>query len=74
MFYHNNKWNISTTSVLDAEQCYWISDKSILQLMKDCLVNENWESFCSKHEPEKIYLYTLIHHENIHLIDYFYLF
>ena len=74
MFYHNNKWNISTTSVLDADKCYWKSDKSILELMKDCLINESWENFCSKHDPNKIYLYTLIHHENIHLIDYSYKF
>jgi len=76
MFYHNNEWNISTTSVIDANECHWKSDKSILDLVKECFSeNENqWRNFCAKHNPEKIYLYTLIHHENIHLIDYSYKF
>lgn len=72
MFYHNNEWCISTTGVIDANNCYWKSEKSILQLVKECLVDNTWEGFCSKHNPQIIYLYTLIHHENIHLIDYSY--
>lgn len=77
MFYHNNKWNISTTSVIDAKNCYWKSNNNILDLVKECIEENNeikWEDFCSKHNPEKIYLYTLIHYENIHLINYSYKF
>lgn len=75
MFYHNNKWNVSTTSMINADECYWKCDKSILCLIKDCFSDDNnWEEFCGKHNPEIIYLYTLIHHENIHLIDYSYKF
>lgn len=75
MFYHNNRWNVSTTSMINADECYWKCNKSILSLVKECLTEEeSWEDFCSKHNPERIYLYTLIHYENIHLIDYSYKF
>lgn len=74
MFYNNNQWNVSTTSMIDANECYWKCDKSILCLVKECISDSTWEDFCSKHNPEKIYLYTLIHYENIHLIDYSYKF
>jgi len=80
MFYHNNQWNVSTTSVIDANECYWKCDKSILELVQECFseteseYETGWESFCAKHNPEKIYLYTLIHNENMHLINYSYKF
>lgn len=80
MYYHNNKWNISTTSYIEANKCYWKSKSSIYQLLLDCIKLENknkeesFKEFCSKHDKSYIYVYNIVHYENIHLIDYTYKF
>ena len=78
MYYHNNEWNISTTSYLDAYKCFWKSKKSIGTLFIDTIASvdtekdteSHWESFCDEHDKNVVYFYTLVHHDNIHLIDY----
>lgn len=71
IFFHNG-WVISTSSFLDANNCFWKSDKSILELAKECV--PDWHHFLEQHNKDFLYLYTLIHFENIHLIDYSYKF
>ena len=64
------KWRVCTSSFLDASECYWKSSKSILELVQECV--DDWESFLSSLDKTFLYMYTLVHHDNIHLIDYTY--
>lgn len=80
LFFFKDKWNISTTSFIDAKNCYWKSCKSIYTLFSECIklnnssMDESMELFLSKHDTTKVYIYSLVHFENIHLIDYSYRF
>ena len=77
MFFHKDKWFLSTASFIDAYECFWKSEtKSIWDLFLECIkldgkgTEESWDIFCSKHDKNKSYNYNLVHHENKHLIDY----
>ena len=72
IFFCQDQWIISTSSFLNADECHWKSDKSILSLAKECV--DDWSIFLENHDKEYIYMYTLVHHDNIHLIDYSYLY
>lgn len=37
VYFYDNKWNISTKRCLDANNAYWISDKSFYELFIECL-------------------------------------
>lgn len=74
IFHHNDSWKITTASFLDAGECYWKSKRSILELAKDCTHDISWNEFLETHDRDHIYMYNLIHYENIHLIDYSYKF
>lgn len=67
MYQYNGEWLVSTRRCLDASESYWRSKRSHLEMMKDCV---DWASFCDLHDPTKVYLYVLVHHENKQLIDY----
>ena len=49
IFFHN-EWVISTSSFLDANNCFWKSDKSILEMAKECV--PDWHHFLEQHDGE----------------------
>lgn len=81
MYFHDGKWKTSSTSKLDARECWWKSiKKSLHDLFIDAITYPGgdsvveWDRFCDKHDKNKMYTYSVIHFENIHLIDYSYRF
>ena len=73
-YYHNHKWNMSTTSIIEASKCFWKNkDKSIQQMVLET-IQTSYDAFLDLHDKDKIYIYDLIHFENKHLIDYSYRF
>jgi hypothetical protein len=80
LYYHKNMWRTSTRSKIKASECIWKAKKSLHDLMLDtisCDADNHldaWETFCSKHDPNKVYTYNIVHHENKHIIDYSYRF
>ena len=72
MIFFFKSWRVCTSSFLDASECFWKSEKSVFELTKECV--DNWELFLESLDKTKLYCYTLIHHENKHLIDYTYKF
>lgn len=69
MYYYDDKWSLSTRKYPDANQAFFRSNETLFDLFKDCIDNK-WSEFCSMHDTGKIYLYVLVHHKNIHLINY----
>lgn len=69
MFNYKDEWFLSTRKCVNAKNSVWKSTKSHLELAKEC-IDHKWDEFCKMHDKNKVYLYVLIHHENVHLIDY----
>ena len=78
-YYYNNKWNFGTTSCPDINTSrYSHPTKTHGQMLNETLCEiMNYEdentvrnSFCEILDKEQSYVFTLIHHENIHIINY----
>jgi hypothetical protein len=71
-FNYNNNWIVSTRKCIDAEDSKWRNSKSHMVLFHEAIkeLNTDWKTFCNVHDPNYIYTYILVHHENIQLIDY----
>jgi hypothetical protein len=73
LFNHNNKWYLSTRKCLDSKTSVYLNI-SHYDLFLDVLNISDLDLFTSKLDINYIYNFILIHHENIHNIDYSYLF
>ena len=68
-YHHDGGWKVATRRCGDASQCFrWKRKKSILHLVKECV--EDWDRFLETHNPDRVYSYVLVHHENRNIIDY----
>lgn len=82
VFYHNDKWYVSTRRCLNSDKSVFnISECNLLKshykmfeevLLKACYINFN--EFTASLDKTKSYYFVLIHHENKHIIDYTYVF
>jgi hypothetical protein len=78
VFFHNNKWYVSTRRCLNSQESVFtnsesISYKSHFDMFEDILKLEGYESFnnfCEILNPSQSYYFVLIHHQNKHIIDY----
>ena len=80
IFYHNDKWFVSTRRCLNSHDSVLITPdetiptkKSHYDMFMDVLKKDGYETFtefASKLSTDKSYYFVLIHHENKHLIDY----
>jgi len=80
VFYHNNKWYVSTRRCLDSRESKFNSDKTHYDMFCDVILNdpykqyENVEGFFDNLDKNYSYYFVLIHHLNKILIDYTYKF
>src|SRR5437868_3277973 len=65
MFYHNNKWYVTTRRCLDAATSIWANNISYYDLLMDA-VNIDF----TKLDQNLCYNFVLLHHKNQNLIDY----
>jgi len=71
LFYHKNKWFLSTRRCLDSKESIWI-DTNYYDMFMDVLNKENisFDDFVNKLNQDLGYYFVLIHHKNKHVIDY----
>ena len=71
MFYHNDKWFLSSRRCLDASESLW-KEVSHREMFLEVLSKDNltWETFCDKLDKSKNYYWILIHHNLKNIIDY----
>jgi hypothetical protein len=71
MFYHNDKWYLSSRRCLDASESLWNNvshrDMFLEVLAKD---NMDWDTFCLKLDKTRNYYWILIHHNLKNVVDY----
>ena len=67
MFYHNDRWFVSTRRCLDCHDSK-INGQSHYDMLIETL--ENFEEFTSKLDKSKSYYFVLLHHNNKLVIDY----
>ena len=75
IFYHLNKWYVSTRRCLDSNKSIFEVNevKSHYQMFDEVLQKteyNNFENFSQILDKNKSYYFVLIHHENKHIIDY----
>lgn len=73
LFYHQNKWFLSTRRCLDASTSKWKNDISHFDLFMEVLHQSNYESFdqfTDKLDSSKTYHFILLHHLNRNYVDY----
>lgn len=76
LFNHNNKWYLSTRRCLDSNLSIY-KNKSHYQMFEEIIKNagyDNFDTFCEILDKNQTYYFVLLHHENIHEIDYTYKF
>ena len=66
VYYHNNKWYVSTRRCLDANDSKWIKDRSYRQMF-----NETIDNLFTLDDLDKnnVYYFILIHYKNKNIID-----
>lgn len=82
VFFHNNKWYISTRRCLNSHDSVFTNAdsttyKSHFDMFEEVLKLEGYESFnnfCEQLNTSYSYYFVLIHHQNRHVIDYTHLF
>jgi len=67
MFYHNDRWFVSTRRCLDCHDSK-INGQSHYDMLIETL--ENFEEFTNKLDKTKSYYFVLLHHNNKLVIDY----
>jgi hypothetical protein len=76
VFYHNNKWYVSTRRCLDSSDSKLNQEsesKNHYEMFLDILRKagyETFDDFCMVLDKHKSYYFVLIHHQNKHIIDY----
>ena len=68
MFYHNDRWFVSTRRCLDCHDSK-INGQSHYDMFNETL-EENFEEFTNKLDKTKSYYFVLLHHNNKLVIDY----
>lgn len=69
LFCYNGAWRVATRKCLDNEAiAHRCPTTSYLDLAKSAV--PSWDIFISAHDPQRTYLYVLVHHKNGFLIDY----
>ena len=68
VFYHNNKWYVSTRRCLNSNESIW-GDKSHFDMFMDAL-NEDFNTFTNKLNKDNCYYFVLIHYQNKNIVDY----
>lgn len=68
--YHDNGWKISTRRCLDATTSYLHNKTKNHKTMFEECINMAFDEFVKLLKPDNSYAFTIVHHENIHLIDY----
>lgn len=68
MFYHNDKWFVSTRRCLDCHDSK-INGQSHYDMFNETL-EKNFEEFTNKLDKTKSYYFVLLHHNNKLVIDY----
>ena len=82
VFYHNNKWYVSTRRCLNSKESVFSNSeinvlKSHFDMFEEVLLKagyNDFENFSKCLDITKSYYFVLIHHENKHIIDYSYKF
>lgn len=80
VFFHNDKWYVSTRRCLDSRESKFNSDKTHYDMFCDVVLNdpykkyENMDKFFEELDKNYSYYFVLIHHLNKLLIDYTYKF
>jgi hypothetical protein len=67
LFYHNDRWIVSTSRCVDANRAFWHSQKSFYDLFMECL-GENY-SFGLLNR-NKCYTFIILHPENRIVLNY----
>jgi len=70
VYYHNNKWYVSTRRCLDASKSTWIRNKSYYDLFMEVIDNKFTLDDLDK---DLCYHFVLIHHKNKNIVNYSYL-
>ena len=76
IFYHNDKWYVSTRRCLDSNDSIY-NEKSHYELFKDVILENkynNIDEFFNKLEKDKSYYFVLLHYLNYNVINYSYKF
>ena len=82
VFYHNNKWYVSTRRCLNSNESVYNTTgsnflKSHYQMFEEVLLKAgyaNFDDFNKCLDINSSYYFVLIHHENKHIIDYTHIF
>lgn len=72
LFYHNDKWYISTRRCLDSSTSIW-KNKSHYDLFMDIIIQDNYQdfdSFTDNLNTNYCYYFVLLHHENRNIVNY----
>lgn len=69
IYYHEDRWNVSTRQYIDSKKSYWTSHKSYFDLFLEC-IKIDFDKFTSYLKKENNYFFILIHHDNKHIVDY----
>lgn len=75
--YNKDRWYVSTRKCLDSSKSIWRSKKSHYTLFEETIkknLNISLEEFMNKLNKNNYYLFVLVHHDNINIIDYTYKF
>ena len=74
VFYHNDKWYISTRRCLNSQDSVWGSEKkSHYQMFMEVLHEsgyETFEDFGKKLDINNCYYFVLVHNQNKNIVDY----
>jgi hypothetical protein len=80
VFYHNDRWYVSTRRCLDSRESKFNSDKTHYDMFCDVIMNDPYkqfetsEMFFEQLDKNYSYYFVLIHHLNKNIIDYTYKF
>lgn len=67
VYNYNDKWMISTRKCLDANESKWNNDKTHYELFLE-VIEEDFDTFTKRLNPDYCYLFVLVHHENKNII------
>jgi hypothetical protein len=80
VFYHNNRWYVSTRRCLDSRESKFNSDKTHYDMFCDVIMCDPYktydtsDAFFEQLDKDKSYYFVLIHYLNKNIIDYTYKF
>jgi hypothetical protein len=71
VFWHNNKWYISTRKCLNAQDSVWLN-KSFYQMFEETILQDfnSVDEFCNLLNKDYNYHFVLVHWENKNIVDY----